>query len=70
MKTKTKSVRYTGAAGAECRELGAATGAGDVLEPGKVYTLPAALAEALVSSSSSFELVTGKPASPKGANDA
>jgi hypothetical protein len=49
-------VRYTGEAGA-LREVGEATGKGDLIEPGAIVNVPAALARRLVASSSSWQLV-------------
>lgn len=43
-------VRYTGAPGAVNRDVGAETGAGDLLEPGRIYDVSDELAGRLVAS--------------------
>lgn len=51
-------LRYVGSGGAS-REIGAATGEGDILVNGAVYTLPADVAERALASSDSWELAKG-----------
>lgn len=62
------SVRFEGPQGQVCREVGEATGEGDVLEPGRVYELPDELADQLVASSQQWQKV--RSPRPKPAKDA
>lgn len=59
-------VRYIGGEGTVNRDVGEATGRGDVLEPGAVYDLPAELARSLVASSTAWETVKPRKGSDNG----
>lgn len=49
---------WNGDSGVANRDVGAATGAGDLLEPGGVYSVPAELADQLLASSQDWARVT------------
>lgn len=59
-----ESVKFEGPSGQVSREVGQATGEGDMLEPGRVYELPDELVDRLCGSSQAWRRVRA-PRKPK-----